>query len=123
MTTDSKNTLSPAPDRLQRQFDVSQHDKIWVSDATFIATRQGWLYLAVTIDLFSLRIAGWCMRDKNNTALVEVALTMVIWRRSYKRRVVVHSDQGSTYASGDYQGLLAGPLRLVSTASCPYPPR
>jgi len=115
MTTDSKNTLSPAPDRLQRQFDVSQHDKAWVSDTTFIATRQGWLYLAVIIDLFSLRITGWSMRDKNNSALVEVALTMATWRRSHKRRVVVYSDKGSAYASGDYQGL----LRLVSKASRP----
>ena len=106
ITTDSKNTLSPAPDRLQRQFDVSQHDKAWVSDTTFIATRQGWLYLAVIIDLFSRRIVGWSMRDKNNTELVEAALTMAIWRRGHKRGIIVHSDQGSTYASGDYQRLL-----------------
>ena len=106
VTTNSKNTLSPAPDRLQRQFDVSQHDKAWVSDTTFIATRQGWLYLAVIIDLFSRRIVGWSMGDKNNTALVEAALTMAILRRGHKRGIIVHSDQGSTYASGDYQRLL-----------------
>jgi len=106
ITTDSKNTMSPAPDLLKRQFDVSHHNKAWVSDTTFIATRKGWLYLAVIIDLFSRRVVGWSMSDRNNTALVEAALTMAIWRRGDKKGIIVHSDQGSTYASGDYQRLL-----------------
>lgn len=106
VTTDSRNTLAPAPDRLQRKFDVNARDTAWVSDTTFIATRQGWLYLAVIIDLYSRRIIGWSMSHKNNAELVQDALTMAIWRRGRKEGVVVHSDQGSTYASGSYQRLL-----------------
>jgi len=78
-----------------------------VSATTFIATREGWLYLAVILDLFSRRVIGWSMSDKNNTALVEGALIMAILRRGKSRGTIVHSDQGSTYASAAYQQLLA----------------
>lgn len=103
ITTDSKNTLQPAPDRLKRHFDVESPDKAWVSDTTFIPTRQGWLYLAVVIELYSRHVLGWAMGDKNNAQLVQDALTMAVWRRGKVDSVIVHSDQGSTYASGDYQ--------------------
>lgn len=103
VTTDSKNTLQPASDLLKRQFRVGQCDKAWVSDTTFIATREGWLYLAVILDLFSRQVIGWSMSTRNNTELVQEALTMAIWRRGKVRDVIVHSDQGSTYASSDYQ--------------------
>lgn len=106
ITTDSKNTMQPAPDQLQRQFKVSAPDKAWVSDTTFIPTRQGWLYLAVIIELYSRQVIGWAMSDRNNSQLVQDALTMAIWRRGKVDSVIVHSDQGSTYASGDYQRLL-----------------
>jgi len=106
ITTDSKNTMHPAPDRLKREFDVEAPDKAWVSDTTFIPTRQGWLYLAVVIELYSRQVLGWAMGDKNNTLLVQDALTMAVWRRGKVDSVIVHSDQGSTYASGDYQRLL-----------------
>lgn len=106
ITTDSKNTMQPAPDQLQRQFNVDAPDKAWVSDTTFIPTRQGWLYLAVVIELYSRQIIGWAMSDRNNTQLVQDALTMAIWRRGKIDSVIVHSDQGSTYASGDYQKLM-----------------
>lgn len=106
ITTDSKNTLQPAPDRLQRQFKVAKPDNAWVSDTTFIPTRQGWLYLAVVLDLYSRQVLGWAMGDKNNAKLVQDALTMAVWRRGKVDSVIVHSDQGSTYASGDYQRLL-----------------
>jgi len=106
ITTDSKHTLQPAPDRLKRDFDVASADKAWVSDTTFIPTRQGWLYLAVVIELYSRQVLGWAMGDKNNAQLVQDALTMAIWRRGRVDSVIVHSDQGSTYASGDYQRLL-----------------
>ena len=107
ITTDSKNTQEPAPDLLQRRFRVGQRDKAWVSDTTFIATREGWLYLAVVLDLFSRQVIGWAMSDRNNTDLVQDALTMAIWRRGKVKGVIVHSDQGSTYASGDYQKQLS----------------
>ncbi len=107
MTTDSKNTMQPAPDLLKRQFSVDEQNKAWVSDATFIGTREGWLYLAVILDLFSRQVIGWSMGTKNNTGLVQDALTMAIWRRGEIKDVIVHSDQGSTYASGDYQKQLS----------------
>ena len=103
LTTRSKNTLAPAPDRLQRAFRVKRKDKAWVSDTTFIRTRQGWLYLAVLLDLYSRQVIGWSMSDRNDKRLVVDALSMATQRRSPGKRVIVHSDQGSTYASGEYQ--------------------
>ena len=103
ITTDSRNTQQPAPDLLQRQFVVNQQNKAWVSDTTFIATREGWMYLAVIVDLFSRQVIGWSMGNRNNTELVTDALTMAIWRRGNVKDVIVHSDQGSTYASGSYR--------------------
>jgi transposase InsO family protein len=106
ITTDSKNTHQPAPDLLRRHFTTGGRDKAWVCDTTFIATRQGWLYLAVILDLFSRQVIGWAMSNSNNAQLVQDALTMAIWRRGEVDNIIVHSDQGSTYASGDYQQLL-----------------
>lgn len=103
ITTDSKNTLQPAPDLIQRQFAAAKPNKAWVSDTTFIATREGWLYLAVILDLHSRQVIGWAMGNNNNTELVQNALTMALWRRGKVRDIIVHSDQGSTYASGAYQ--------------------
>lgn len=103
ITTDSKNTLAPAPDLLQRHFRVDRQDQAWVSDTTFIPTREGWLYLAVILDLYSRMVIGWAMGNKNDTTLVQEALTMALFRRGQVEDVIVHSDQGSTYASGDYQ--------------------
>lgn len=103
ITTDSKNTLQPAPDLLQRNFTVEKPDTAWVSDTTFIGTRAGWLYLAVILDLFSRQVIGWAMGNQNNTELVRHALTMAIARRDPVCGTIVHSDQGSTYASGAYQ--------------------
>ena len=103
ITTNSKNTMQPAPDLLKRKFTVENKNVAWVTDTTFIATREGWLYLAVILDLFSRQIIGWSMSNRNNTELVQNALTMAIWRRGEINDVIVHSDQGSTYASGDYQ--------------------
>ena len=106
ITTNSKNTLKAAPDHLKRSFNTIEQNKAWVSDTTFIPTRQGWLYLAVILDLFSRQIIGWSMSDRNNSKLVVDALTMAVWRRGKSRNVIVHSDQGATYASTDYQQLL-----------------
>lgn len=107
VTTDSKNTMQPAPDLIKRQFKADDQNKAWVSDTTFIGTREGWLYLAVILDLFSRQVIGWSMSIKNNTELVQNALTMAIWRRGEIKDVIVHSDQGSTYASGGYQKQLS----------------
>jgi putative transposase len=107
ITTDSKNTRSPAPDRLQQAFCVENKNTAWVSDTTFIRTRQGWLYLAAVLDLYSRQVIGWAMSARNDSRLVADALMMAIWRRGTLNDVIVHSDQGSTYASGDYQRLLS----------------
>lgn len=106
ITTHSKNTLKPAPDLLKRQFSMKRENQAWVTDTTFISTRKGWLYLATVLDLYSRRIIGWSMSHRNNSDLVCDALTMAYWRRKRPRHVIVHSDQGSTYASNAYQALL-----------------
>lgn len=103
VTTNSKNTMKPAEDLLRRQFLVNNPNKAWVSDTTFIGTREGWLYLAVILDLYSRQVIGWSMGSKNDTDLVQGALTMALWRRGKVEGVIVHSDQGSTYASSLYQ--------------------
>jgi len=106
ITTHSKNTLAPAPDLLQRQFTTTCKDVAWVTDTTFIKTRKGWLYLATVLDLYSRKIIGWAMSSRNNKQLVCDALTMALWRRNRPKDVIIHSDQGSTYASNDYLSLL-----------------
>nr|MDP2191505.1 IS3 family transposase [Rhodoferax sp.] len=106
ITTNSKNTLAPAPDRLKRVFSTTQPNQAWVSDTTFIRTRQGWLYLATILDLYSRQVIGWAMSERNNTKLVIDALRMATGRRQIQSSVIVHSDQGSTYAAGDYQRLI-----------------
>lgn len=114
ITTDSKNTLAPAPDLLKRRFKVKRANESWVCDTTFIGTRQGWLYLAVVLELYSRQVIGWSMGDKNIAQLVSDALMMALWRRGEVKGVIVHSDQGSTYASGDYQQLLVDNKLLCS---------
>jgi len=106
VTTESKHNLPAAPDRLKRQFQTELPDQAWVSDTTFIPTRQGWVFLAVILDLYSRQVIGWSMGNHNNTQLVSEALTMAIWRRGRAKDVIVHSDRGATYASSDCQKLL-----------------
>ena len=99
ITTHSKNTLKPALDLLKRQFSMTQKNQAWVTDTTFITTRKGWLYLATVLDLYSRKIIGWSMSNRNNSNLVCDALTMAYWRRKRPKYVIVHSDQGSTYVN------------------------
>jgi transposase InsO family protein len=107
VTTESKNTHAPAPNHLRQGFRTQCSNQAWVSDTTFIRTRQGWLYLAVILDLYSRQVIGWSMSARNDSALVKDALIMAVWRRgTCTQGVIVHSDQGSTYASQDYQQTL-----------------
>lgn len=92
-----------APNRLQRQFTVEQPDHAWVTDITYLRTWQGWLYLAVVIDLHSRKVIGWSMKPTLARELVLDALLMAIWRRKPRQSVIVHSDQGSQYGSDDWQ--------------------
>ncbi|MCW8884751.1 MAG: IS3 family transposase [Motiliproteus sp.] len=94
------------PNRLQRQFNPSAPNEAWVTDITFIKTHEGWLYLAVVVDLFSRRVVGWSMQSRITKELVLDSLLMAVWRRSPNSQVIVHSDQGSQYTSHDWQEFL-----------------
>lgn len=81
--------------RLQREFTVDEPNKVWVTDITYIRTWQGWLYLAVVVDLFARKVVGWSMKSSLSRELAMDALLMAVWRRKPADRVIVHSDQGS----------------------------
>ncbi len=91
-----------APNRLEREFTVEQPDYAWVTDITYVRTWQGWLYLAVVIDLFGRKVVGWSMKSSLAKDIVMDALVMAVWRRQPKHKVIIHSDQGSQYSSDDW---------------------
>jgi len=92
-----------APNRLNREFTVAIPDQAWVTDITYLRTWQGWLYLAVVIDLYSRKVVGWSMKPTLARELILDALLMALWRRKPTHPVIVHSDQGSQYGSDDWQ--------------------
>lgn len=102
-TTQSKHNLPVAPNRLEQDFTASAPNQKWVSDITYLWTDEGWLYLAVVLDLYSRAVVGWSMGERITRDLVIQALTMAIWRRRPKAGLIAHSDRGSQYASNDYQ--------------------
>lgn len=95
-----------AENHLQQDFNVQSPNQAWVTDITYIRTYEGWLFLAVVIDLFSRQVIGWSMQPKMHVDLVLNALLMAAWRRKPKNQVVIHSDQGSQYTSSDWQNFL-----------------
>ncbi|WP_148676961.1 IS3 family transposase [Klebsiella michiganensis] len=95
-----------SPNRLQRQFNPDAPDERWVTDITYIRTHEGWLYLAVVVDLFSRKIIGWSMQTRMTKDIVLNALLMAVWRRNPQKKVLVHSDQGSQYTSHEWQSFL-----------------
>ena len=105
-TTNSNHKLPVAPNLLAQDFTASAPNQKWVSDITYIATDEGWLYLAVVLDLYSRLVVGWSMAERMTTELVSDALTMALWRRKMPKSVIVHSDRGSQYCSAAYQRLL-----------------
>jgi putative transposase len=105
-TTDSKHNLPVAENLLNRQFDVAAPNQAWTSDITYVRTRQGWLYLAAVMDLFSRKIVGWAMAPTMPTELVAAALRMALQQRKPPPGLLLHSDRGSQYASLEYQALL-----------------
>jgi len=107
-TTDSKHRLPVAPNLLERQFVAAAPDRVWCADITYLWTLQGWLYVAIIIDLFSRKIVGWAMSSRMAASLVEEALKMAYWRRKPAAGLMHHSDRGSQYAALDYQRLLSG---------------
>ncbi|QDK97046.1 IS3 family transposase [Acinetobacter tandoii] len=95
-----------AANTLDRQFNPTHPNQLWVTDITYIRTHEGWLYLAVVIDLFSRLVIGWSMKSRITTDLVLDALLMALWRRNPKNKVLIHSDQGSQYTSHEWQTFL-----------------
>lgn len=109
LTTDSNHGLPVAPNLLDRQFEVAEPDKVWAGDITYIATDEGWLFLAVVIDLFSRQVLGWSLRPDMTREIVIDALRMAWFKRHPDRHagLIFHSDRGSQYASGDFRDVLA----------------
>lgn len=113
-TTDSIHSHPCAENLVAREFTVSAPNRVWVSDVTYIWTRERWLYLAVTLDLYSRKVVGWGMGTENDTDLVLRALGMAVTNRRPRADLIFHSDRGSTYAADDFAGELK---RLGITAS------
>jgi transposase InsO family protein len=105
-TTDSDHGLPVAENILDRKFETSRPNQAWVADITYIPTMEGWLYLAVLLDLFSRRVVGYAMSHQIDGALVLEALRAALRRRRGLRGLLHHTDQGSQYASDDYQAEL-----------------
>lgn len=101
----ARNTRGFTENIINRDFRAVTPSQKWVSDTTFVYTRQGWLYLAVVIDLYSRKVNGWAMSQRNDTKLVSTALAMALKTKRPNQRVLLHSDQGSTYRSDGYLAL------------------
>lgn len=106
VTTDSEHDQPMAPDLLRQGFTSERPNQKWVSDITYVWTREGWLYLAVVMDLYSRAIIGWSMNKRMTQQLVCDALTMALFRRGFPKGVITHSDRGSQYCSNRYQRLI-----------------
>jgi putative transposase len=105
-TTDSRHRHRIAPNLLARDFTASAPNKVWVGDMTYVPTRDGWLYLAVLLDLFSRRAVGWAMSDHIDTELALNALEMAHDQRRPAAGLIHHTDRDGRYASDDYQAAL-----------------
>jgi putative transposase len=105
-TTDSKHTLPVAENKLDQHFEASNTNEKWVTDITYVPTKQGWLYLAIVLDLFSRKVVGWSMQATLKKSLVIDALQMALQLRRPGKGLLHHSDRGSQYCSYDYQNLL-----------------
>lgn len=105
-TTNSKHNLPVYPNLLDQDFKVSGRGEVWVSDITYIPTKEGWLYLATVMDLFSRRIIGWAMSGRMTKALVIRALKRAFQTQAPTQGLIHHSDRGGQYAALDYQALL-----------------
>lgn len=116
VTTDSKHSLPVYNNVLNRDFTATKPNQKWCCDISYIHTDEGWLYLAVVIDVYSRAVIGWSMNQRMNKALVCDALTMALFRRKFPKDVIVHSDRGSQYCSLRYQSLLKN-HRLIGSMS------
>ena len=107
VTTDSHHRQPVFPNRLEREFEVAEPNRVWAGDITYVWTQEGWLYLAVVIDLYSRKVVGWSMGKRLTSTLVCDALQMALWaRRPARGELIHHSDRGVQYASKAFRGLL-----------------
>lgn len=106
LTTDSRQSHAPAPNLLARDFSTSRPNEKWVSDVTYIPTREGWLLLAVILDLFSRKVVGWSMGERLTSELAQRALLHAIEHRLPEQGLLIHSDRGKEYYANDYQAML-----------------
>ena len=116
-TTQSKHNLPVAPNLLKQDFTATEPNQKYVGDITYLWTEEGWLYLAVVIDLYSRLVVGWAMSERMTAQLVCDALQMALWRRGKPTGVIVHSDRGSQYCSSDYQKLIKQNKLLCSMSA------
>ncbi|MEZ9421452.1 IS3 family transposase [Vibrio breoganii] len=105
-TTDSNHTKAISPNLLAQDFNATGPNQKWAGDITYLATSEGWLYLAVIIDLYSRQVIGWSMNERMTAELVCDALKMALFRRGFPEGVILHSDRGSQYCSNDYRELI-----------------
>ena len=120
-TTKANGAHPGAPNLLEREFTAGRPDEKWLADISYIPTREGWLYLAAIMDMFSRRIVGWSMASRMTSSLVEKALKMAVRQRQPPADLIHHSDRGRQYTGGDYQKLLQSNLMqasMSSTGSC-----
>jgi len=116
-TQPSKKAVEIAPNHLDQQFTVNEPNKVWVSDITYVWTAEGWLYVAVVLDLFSRRVVGLSMGDRLETELVTRALKQALYRRLINSELMHHSDRGCQYTSKEFRDLtLSHGIRLSMSA-------
>jgi transposase InsO family protein len=105
-TTNSQHDWKTPKNLLGRNFEVPEPDRVWAGDVTYLPTREGWLYLAVLLDLYSRKVVGWAMSEHNDEQLTLAALRMALDHRQPAPGLIHHSDRGTTYAAGEYQDVL-----------------
>jgi putative transposase len=103
---------------LQQQFEVSRPDEVWVTDITQIRTYEGWLYVAVVVDLYSRAVVGWSMHANMRTEVVLDAMLMAKWRRQPQKPVMIHSDQGSQFGSDEFSRWCKENNLITSMSRC-----
>jgi putative transposase len=106
-TTDSNHDQPIAPNRLAEAPKATAPNQLWVADITYIETKEGWLYLAAILDLYSRKIVGWAMSERIDTTLVLKALAMALLHRCPPAKLLFHTDRGVQYASGDFRQALS----------------
>lgn len=111
VTTNSEHSLPVAPNLLQQDFSAKAPNEVWTGDITYIRTREGWLYLAVVLDLYSRKVIGWSMGKRMTAWLVISAFVMAVNSRSGQYPKIFHSDRGSQYASSAFRDALTGKVR------------